>query len=584
MNEQNHGASNASTPVILPAKRKRGRPRKDGNLPKNNIEGSSKPVLINSAGNDSNSTRTTTFQQFESKPNDGNAIGKVISGVIDGRFDAGFLISVRIGNNGPILRGVIFEPGKFSPLNSSNDIAPQAKIFQRREVSVPIPMPMAGQQNQINDVGSQSVMKQPAQLSLQQHVVPRQVLSSMPQSGSGSSLVLMNHSQSPSSMVPIENMSNNNISSPTMAEKMMRQQTPRSIFGNQFQSSPPMENLRMVEQDDAMQVYEVSVQSEGLMVDTHEQAKDMISESSSETRANNVLHQKEMNDQLVQNQDMRSGLETDSQFGNNFNCFGTDNHAALESQNGQSVGKQNQNQDPYYELHQHVVVGEPQSLAEKLSVIESEFQAKDPRSQNKLQGINLELHETPVVTQNQYVPQGNQHMNPDNDIRRPADYEMNRTSPNTLHSISMEPATMEGQHDPGKMVHNDQLGSKNHGIKEAFVPSNSHFLHRELFPQSMEFVTERLKNEIEENNQSIHSEKKPMHESSVNEEVDSMTAENAREAMPFDLEIAAEETAWPGKTDNQVSSFAACTTELNLVPGNAVLRTETTETNHASHS
>lgn len=579
MNEQNHGASNTSNtsnPVSLPAKRKRGRPRKDGNLPKTNMEGSSKPVLINSAGNESSSNRTI-FQQFESKLNDGNLIGKVISGVIDGRFDDGFFVSVRIGNNGPVgpvLRGVIFEPGKFSPLTSSNDVAPQAKIFQRRDISIPT----HGQQNQINEVvGSQSVMKQPGQLSLQQHVAPHQVLTSMPQScsGSGSSLLLMSHSQSRSSMVPIGNMSNSNTSSATMPEKMMMQQTPRSTFGNQFQSSPPVENLRMVEQDDAMQVYEVSVRSEGLMVDNHEHAKDMVSESSSETRANNVLHQKEMNDQLAQNQDMRS-----VHFGSNFNCFGTENHMVLESPNRQSSGKQDQNL--YYDLHQHVGVGEAQSLAEKYG--ESGFQRKDQRCQNKLQGINLELHETPVVTQNQYVPQENQYMNPDNEIRRPAEYEMNRSLPNTLHSTSMEPANMEGQHDPGKMVHNDQLGSKNHGIKEAFVPSNSHFLHRELFPQSMEFVTERPKNEIEEDNQTIHSEK-PMHESSDNEEVDSKTAErNAREAMPFDLEIAAEETTWPGKTDNQLSNFTACTTELNLIPGNAVLRTETTETNPASHS
>lgn len=182
---------------------------------------------VNSAAN--GSTRTAV-QNVESKPNEGNAIGRMVSGVIDGYFDAGFLVSVQIGSNGPLRRGVIFEPGRFAPLTCSNDIAPQAKMIQRRDATIPIPIP--GQQNQINNVGSRSVMKQPAQLGLQQQsVVLPQVLPSVPQPGSGSGSgsgsssglgsprQLMNHSQPPSSTMPIGNTSNNNMGSPTLAEK-----------------------------------------------------------------------------------------------------------------------------------------------------------------------------------------------------------------------------------------------------------------------------------------------------------------------------------------------------------------------------
>ncbi|KAI5673908.1 hypothetical protein M9H77_14272 [Catharanthus roseus] len=538
MNEQNELSSNISIPpVILPAKRKRGRPRKDGNLLPKKDEGSSKPPSIN------NNEGLRIIQQNDTGAGAGSMIGRMVSGVIDGTFDAGYFLSVRIGNSGPFLRGVIFEPGRFTPVTSTNDIAPQTKMFPRTEVRIPIPS--CPQNHQVNDhIGfdQSSIVKQPNNVLCQ--VLPQPT-------PTGPSLVLRN--QSSSTMVPVvgNNMSGN-ISCPP-SEKMAMQQThPGSIFGSQFhQSSTPVENLRMVEQDDAMQVYEVSVQSEGLLVDTNEPAaKDMISESSSEPRANNILHHKE----IISNQvdDMVSGLDqSQARIHNDFDCLAGENHiVALESESRQSEIKQNQ--DPYYELHQHTIVSEPQTLPQKLpAMIESGFQPREPVDQNKLQCINLELHETPVITQTHYVPSENQHMAPGNEIRRP-DHDRNENSVN-----------MEDQLHPG---------SKNHGIQEAFLPSNSHLLHRELLSQSIEFITE--KPHTPKNDMETAIQLQPDARNSENSKlVDSQTAERrTREAMPFDLEIAAEETTWHGRPQNQVSGFTA---ELNLVPGNDILRTET---------
>ncbi|KAI5673914.1 hypothetical protein M9H77_14278 [Catharanthus roseus] len=286
-------------------------------------------------------------------------------------------------------------------------------------------------------------------------------------------------------------------------------------------------------------------------VDTNEPAaEDIISESSSEPRANNILHHKE----IISNQvdDMVSGLDqSQARIHNDFDCLAGENHiVALESESRQSEIKQNQ--DPHYELHQHTMVSEPQTLPQRLpAMIESGFQPREVVDQNKLHGINLELHETPVITQTHYVPSENQHMEPKNEIRRP-DHERNENSVN-----------MEVQLHPG---------SKNHGIQEDFLPCNSHFLHCELVSPSVEFLTEKPNTPKNDMENAIQLQPDARN-SENNKLVDSQTTERrAREAMPFDMEIAAEETTWHGRPQNQVPGFTA---ELNLVPENDINRTET---------
>ncbi|XP_078437207.1 uncharacterized protein LOC144707835 [Wolffia australiana] len=100
-------------------KRKRGRPRKDEAL------GSEPSKRIRRPRIDGESHGADP------------AIGQVVSGVLDGRFDAGYMLTVQVGGRGRLLRGLVFEPGCSVPVSSANDVAPDVKMFERSNVSMP---------------------------------------------------------------------------------------------------------------------------------------------------------------------------------------------------------------------------------------------------------------------------------------------------------------------------------------------------------------------------------------------------------------------------------------------------------------
>ncbi|KAL0727330.1 hypothetical protein Bca4012_023423 [Brassica carinata] len=87
----------------LLAKRKRGRPRKD---------------------------ETTTQPQQENV----NLVGKTFSGAVEGSFDAGYILHVKVKDSDTMLRGIVFVPGKVTPVTPENDVAPRVKMFAREEV------------------------------------------------------------------------------------------------------------------------------------------------------------------------------------------------------------------------------------------------------------------------------------------------------------------------------------------------------------------------------------------------------------------------------------------------------------------
>jgi len=164
MNEQSK-PGNPSAPVILPAKRRRGRPRKDGGVPKRGSSltpATSAPEMVKKT------------QAVEANQMDGtveNMVGRMVSGVIDGCFDAGYFLTVRVGNSNTLLRGVIFQPGRFAPISASNDVAPQAKMYQRRDI--PVPVPNLQGQNDGMIPQSDKLVKQPVQLGPQPAIQPR---------------------------------------------------------------------------------------------------------------------------------------------------------------------------------------------------------------------------------------------------------------------------------------------------------------------------------------------------------------------------------------------------------------------------
>ncbi|KAI8000678.1 hypothetical protein LOK49_LG09G00346 [Camellia lanceoleosa] len=141
MSQQNKQAS-TSTPANPPLKRKRGRPRKDENLVhKEKPAESPQPAP-------SDDVRTNQHTEFDPSDDiDNEMVGQVVSGVIEGSFDAGYFLSVRTGNTGTLLRGVVFQPGLFTLITAANDVAPQAKMYQRRE----FPIPVLNLQSQVDD-------------------------------------------------------------------------------------------------------------------------------------------------------------------------------------------------------------------------------------------------------------------------------------------------------------------------------------------------------------------------------------------------------------------------------------------------
>ncbi|KAJ0045480.1 hypothetical protein Pint_04158 [Pistacia integerrima] len=141
MDQDNQG-TNPGTSANFPIKRKRGRPRKlprlnhgenavrrDQNL--NRRENAHKPPGFESVnGNHSH--------QVDSN-NDTNdvMVGQVVHGVIEAAFDAGYLLTVKVGNSETTLRGVVFKPGHYVPVSADNDVAPNVQMVRRNQIPFP---------------------------------------------------------------------------------------------------------------------------------------------------------------------------------------------------------------------------------------------------------------------------------------------------------------------------------------------------------------------------------------------------------------------------------------------------------------
>ncbi|CAJ2639740.1 AT hook motif-containing protein [Trifolium pratense] len=133
----------------VPMKRKRGRPRK---YPRPDSEESSymllnqsrkqTPVRVEQApvapGFQAVNGNQHLQSSQESESNSNNAmVGQIVTGVIEAAFDAGFLLSVRVGNSDTILKGLVFKSGHFVPVSPENDVAPGVPMIQRNEVPFP---------------------------------------------------------------------------------------------------------------------------------------------------------------------------------------------------------------------------------------------------------------------------------------------------------------------------------------------------------------------------------------------------------------------------------------------------------------
>ncbi|XP_010448974.1 PREDICTED: uncharacterized protein LOC104731337 [Camelina sativa] len=118
MNHQNQDTINSPPPAGNDglAKRKRGRPRtKETSTPKPNTD----------------------------------LVGKEVSGVVEGTFEAGYLLNVKVKDSDIKLRGLVFIPDRVIPVTPENDVAPLVKMYVREEIKnkqtdepLPVDQPM----------------------------------------------------------------------------------------------------------------------------------------------------------------------------------------------------------------------------------------------------------------------------------------------------------------------------------------------------------------------------------------------------------------------------------------------------------
>lgn len=153
--------NNSGAPPDVPVKRKRGRPRKDRSLnlvraphrspiqtprlipvqtPRPNPVVTPRPnrgVNARAPLGPPPGFEGVNRNQPRQVPNDGGKDvmeGQVVSGVIEASFDAGYLLTVRVGNSDTILRGVVFKPGRYVPVSEENDVVPNLQMIRRNEV------------------------------------------------------------------------------------------------------------------------------------------------------------------------------------------------------------------------------------------------------------------------------------------------------------------------------------------------------------------------------------------------------------------------------------------------------------------
>lgn len=134
-------AVNSNALAIVPAKRKRGRPRKypTAGSPNYHLGESSHSSRSHGANNHAppgfraiNGTKPRQVDPIRSiKP---DMAGQVVSGVIEGEFDGGYLLTVKVRNSDITLKGVVFKSGQCVPITADNDVAPNIQMIHRNDV------------------------------------------------------------------------------------------------------------------------------------------------------------------------------------------------------------------------------------------------------------------------------------------------------------------------------------------------------------------------------------------------------------------------------------------------------------------
>ncbi|OIW13986.1 hypothetical protein TanjilG_09337 [Lupinus angustifolius] len=125
MSSHNEGLG-SSTESNVPNKRKRGRPRKE----KSGVRGSNVTATASSTSVSSSSETAQTADGYE-----GQMVGKVVYGVIEGTFDAGYLVKVQLEDT--YLRGAVFLPERIVPVTAENCVALDLPMIKTKNMPIP---------------------------------------------------------------------------------------------------------------------------------------------------------------------------------------------------------------------------------------------------------------------------------------------------------------------------------------------------------------------------------------------------------------------------------------------------------------
>ncbi|CAH2070185.1 unnamed protein product, partial [Thlaspi arvense] len=91
---------------------------------------------------------------------DEDLIGQVVSGVVEGSFEAGYFLNVKVADTDKQLKGLVFLPDKVTPVTPTTDLFPQAKMYAREDIlfrspnQQTLPQGKKNAGNQTDDIGS----------------------------------------------------------------------------------------------------------------------------------------------------------------------------------------------------------------------------------------------------------------------------------------------------------------------------------------------------------------------------------------------------------------------------------------------
>lgn len=264
MSQQSQNTSSLS-PADIPMKRKRGRPRKDESL----LSSKKKPATPEPDSIKKNKESASTSGGVNDV-----MVGQMVTGVIEGSFDAGYLLNVKLGDTDTLLRGVVFLPGRFTPISAANDVAPHVKMYNRKDIPIPVFNPQTPVFKSITPSGQSS--KLPTRPKIHQH--SDQVLPSKRQIAIPDAL----GNQSASVVVPlVANLPKNDAGLSLEGNEVQQQTLEPGLESQSTSIVAQLDHDKVVGCDDVLQESEASTQIKGPEVDVAA-TKDSIAKSASE--------------------------------------------------------------------------------------------------------------------------------------------------------------------------------------------------------------------------------------------------------------------------------------------------------------